>query len=294
VQQRRPSRSEQPTKGVGGLAVEAAAALIAVGARAGVAAARATAGRPLPEAVGRSLADHHVVERVIAELAADDRLAETVRRLVDDPEFRRVVLSAADSELAGEVVEHLLDNPAVEAALTRQTRTYADDLVDGVRARVGRLDDAASLPSARSATDYAGLASRGAAFALDALLVELGVLASASLLAVVTTLFGDIGPDWLVALLLASGTTVVAVTYFVAFWSLAGQTPGMRLLGIRVAREADRRPPGPARAVVRLAGLVLSIAVLFLGFLPAVFDRKRRGVHDMLAGTVVVRTAGAD
>ncbi len=37
-----------------------------------------------------------------------------------------------------------------------------------------------------------------------------------------------------------------------------------------------------------MIGLVLSIVPLFAGFLPVLFDRRRRGLADMLAGTVVV------
>jgi uncharacterized RDD family membrane protein YckC len=39
---------------------------------------------------------------------------------------------------------------------------------------------------------------------------------------------------------------------------------------------------------VRLVGLVLAVIPLFAGFLPILFDRRRRGIADMLAGTVVV------
>jgi len=40
--------------------------------------------------------------------------------------------------------------------------------------------------------------------------------------------------------------------------------------------------------VLRLAGLVLAALPLFAGFVPILFDDRRRGVQDMLAGTVVV------
>jgi uncharacterized RDD family membrane protein YckC len=40
--------------------------------------------------------------------------------------------------------------------------------------------------------------------------------------------------------------------------------------------------------VVRLIGLGLAIVPLFLGFLPVLVDARRRGLHDFLAGTVVL------
>ena len=75
--------------------------------------------------------------------------------------------------------------------------------------------------------------------------------------------------------------------YFVLFWSTAGQTPGMRLLHVRVRRPGGETP-SIARSLVRLVGLVLAIVPLFAGFLPVLFTDRRRGLPDFLAGTVVV------
>ena len=49
----------------------------------------------------------------------------------------------------------------------------------------------------------------------------------------------------------------------------------------------------PLRALVRLVALTLCAIPLFAGFLPILFDDRRRGFHDMLAGTVVVERPGA-
>jgi uncharacterized RDD family membrane protein YckC len=44
----------------------------------------------------------------------------------------------------------------------------------------------------------------------------------------------------------------------------------------------------PSAALLRFAGLILAALPLFAGFLTILVDDRRRGVHDMLAGTVVV------
>ena len=79
----------------------------------------------------------------------------------------------------------------------------------------------------------------------------------------------------------------MAGIYFVLFWSAAGQTPGMRLLRIRV-----RGPGGDSlsigRSLVRLVGLGLAIVPMFAGFVPVLFTERRRGLPDFLAGTVVL------
>jgi len=73
----------------------------------------------------------------------------------------------------------------------------------------------------------------------------------------------------------------------VLFWSSAGQTPGMRLLRLRL-----RGPTGNSlsvgRSLVRFVGLLLAIVPLFAGFLPALFTERRRALPDFLAGTVVL------
>ena len=50
-------------------------------------------------------------------------------------------------------------------------------------------------------------------------------------------------------------------------------------------------PPGFARSLLRLLGLLLAIIPMFLGFLPALVDDRRRALQDFMAGTAVVKTA---
>ncbi|HBX67811.1 MAG TPA: hypothetical protein DEH25_00005, partial [Chloroflexi bacterium] len=44
------------------------------------------------------------------------------------------------------------------------------------------------------------------------------------------------------------------------------------------------------RSLVRYVGYIVSIIPLFLGFFWILFDRRRQGWHDKLAGTCVVYT----
>jgi uncharacterized RDD family membrane protein YckC len=39
---------------------------------------------------------------------------------------------------------------------------------------------------------------------------------------------------------------------------------------------------------VRLVGLVLAIVPMFAGFIPVLFTKRRRGLPDFLAGTIVL------
>ena len=58
-------------------------------------------------------------------------------------------------------------------------------------------------------------------------------------------------------------------------------------MGVRVLSRTGRTL-SLWRAVVRTLGLALAIIPCFLGFVPALFDRRRRALPDYLAGTVVV------
>jgi uncharacterized RDD family membrane protein YckC len=70
----------------------------------------------------------------------------------------------------------------------------------------------------------------------------------------------------------------VTVLTLIAF----GQTPGMRMLGLRLAHPSQGQRLAPWRAVVRTALLCLLVPAL-------VVDADGRGLHDRLTDTAVVR-----
>jgi uncharacterized RDD family membrane protein YckC len=136
---------------------------------------------------------------------------------------------------------------------------------------------------------YAGIATRGIALAIDAAIANVIVLVVAALLGLIGSLVGDLDPNWLVAALAAAGWIIAVGGYFTLFWSTAGQTPGMRLMRLRVV-TASGEVPSFLRSLVRVVGLGLAIIPLFAGFLPVLFDSRRRALQDFMARTVVVYT----
>ena len=74
---------------------------------------------------------------------------------------------------------------------------------------------------------------------------------------------------------------------FVSFWSLIGQTPGMRFLSIRLDVDGSREI-GLGRAIKRLIAIPFSLVPAGLGFLAILASPTRRGWHDRFAGTEVV------
>jgi uncharacterized RDD family membrane protein YckC len=81
--------------------------------------------------------------------------------------------------------------------------------------------------------------------------------------------------------------TLLTTAYFVGFWSLAGQTPGMRLMRIVVVPESGTRI-GLWRGLRRMVGFAVCWLTLGLGFALVLVDDRRQGLHDKIAGTLVL------
>ena len=74
----------------------------------------------------------------------------------------------------------------------------------------------------------------------------------------------------------------------IVLWVSLGATPGKFLMGCHIIDLRSGRRPGPGRATLRYLGYLLSALPLGLGFLWVIWDRRRQGWHDKLAGTLVV------
>ena len=283
---------------------------------------RALAG-PLPEAIARSLVEHHVIERVVREVLASadfdaaidtalegDAAEKLVERVLSSPHTERLITEALDSRLTANLAERLvgspefeqllgrtMSSPAVRKAISEQTQSIGDEMIDSMRRSTFAVDDRIEARARRvfgkaprtpeTTGRYGGFASRGAALALDALLATVLFLIGAAVVVLVGRLAGGIGSGWLARFLAAFGFLLVEVVYFAGSWSATGRTLGMNLMGVRVIGPDDRTP-GLIRSLVRFAGLWLAIALLFLGFLPALADRRRRALQDYIAGTAVI------
>ena len=77
--------------------------------------------------------------------------------------------------------------------------------------------------------------------------------------------------------------------YFPYFWQKSGQTPGMRLMQIKVVRDADGGPLGWGAAILRWIGYYISGLVFYIGFIWIFIDKRKRGWHDLIGGTVVIK-----
>jgi uncharacterized RDD family membrane protein YckC len=133
----------------------------------------------------------------------------------------------------------------------------------------------------------AGVVSRALAGALDVLLI-LGIdfLVVYFTLQVCGLTFADFGI--LPRAPLAVFLMMLAVGYFVVF-TMCGQTLGQMATGIRVVADNSKHPPEVGRAMVRTLAWLLMLAPAGVGLLSVMIDGDRRGLHDRVAATRVVR-----
>ncbi|MRI35155.1 RDD family protein [Endozoicomonas sp. OPT23] len=76
---------------------------------------------------------------------------------------------------------------------------------------------------------------------------------------------------------------------FILFWHWKGATPGKMLIPMKVVDLKTGLPPSVKVSVIRYFSYFASMIPFFLGFAWIAFDRRKQGLHDKLAGTVVIR-----
>ncbi len=86
-------------------------------------------------------------------------------------------------------------------------------------------------------------------------------------------------------LLLSYIFPIVAV---VLFWIYKSATPGKMLTGTRIVDAKTGGRLGVGQCLVRYVGYFLASLPLFLGIFWIAFDKRKQGLHDKLAGTLVV------
>lgn len=178
--------------------------------------------------------------------------------------------------------------PAAEEEQMRDDVAHLRDAAAQAQARAAlRAGIADRIPGPVPVT-YVGIVSRGIGFTIDAAIINLVALVVAAATALITSVF-PLPHGVKVAIAAVGGVVYVlwVIGFFVAFWSGTGQTPGARVMDFRVVTSNKERLPA-RRALVRCGGVVLAALPLFLGFVPIIFDDRRRSLADYIARTLVV------
>lgn len=251
--------------------------------------------------------ESEAVERAMARVLEGPVVEEAVQGALESDAVKRALLEAMDSELVDEVwrrllaseeaqqlVERIAEAPEVRAAISAQGVGLLEDIGRTIGKIARRLDDTLEnvvrrllfRPRRAEPTGHAGGVSRGLAMLIDGVFVNLGFTAFAALVTLLFNAFGGNAKGGSV-FAIAFGSTawlVLGGLYLLAFWTLAGQTPGMRFVGITLSEHRVR----VRVAFRRLVGLGLSVLAFGLGFLGILFGERRRGWDDRLSGLDVL------
>jgi uncharacterized RDD family membrane protein YckC len=288
-----------------------AARLLGAGARGAGAVGRATGIDKAVEIAAEEAivgaVESEAVERALARVLQGPVLEEAVQGALDSAAVKKAILETLDSELVDEIwlrllagpqvqqlVERIAEAPEVRAAISAQGMGLLDDIGRQIDKVARDLDNTFERIIRRIffrrrrplPTNRAGVVSRGLAFLIDAVIINLSFTVLAGAATLIVTFFGGSG-EGVPRGAIAAGSVVwlgVVSTYLAGFWFLAGQTPGMRFLGIRLN---ERRLPF-RRAVRRLFGIGFSVITFGIGVLGIVFSEGRRGWADRMGGTEVI------
>ena len=153
------------------------------------------------------------------------------------------------------------------------------------------------LAAPYASAEYMGFWIRLAAFAIDriiAYLIAAGIAAAIGL----SRTSGDVDPavqqEVTVSLATINYSFLLLVwmiwtAYSTILTALRGQTLGKMLVGIQVVDSNGKIPPWYRVLLRELVGKFVAEAILWLGYIWIGFDENKRGWHDFLSGTHVVR-----
>ncbi len=136
----------------------------------------------------------------------------------------------------------------------------------------------------------AGFWVRVAAYLIDSMIlgIALAIIIVPIALATGKSLADPAAMGGLVILIQAVAAAV-SLGYILYFWSTSGATPGKRVMSLKIVREDGVEPMGVGKAFVRFLGYMVSGMTCYIGFIMVAFTKDKKGLHDMIAKTRVIR-----
>ncbi len=141
-------------------------------------------------------------------------------------------------------------------------------------------------PAARSQVAYGGFWIRLVAYIIDAILISLVMGAVGAVAG-----FNFFSPDMESYSSSANFVSLlIAWLYFALLESSErGATVGKMAMGLRVVSDQGQRLSF-LNATGRYFAKIISAIILCIGFIMIAFTDRKRGLHDMIAGTLVIKT----
>lgn len=247
---------------------------------------RALRSPAIGRAIERAMASHTEAAGLNSE-----ELAQVVKQALDSEAAEQAWAEVLDSDEVQMLIERIASAPELRAAIRAQSAGMLTDIGIRLTKETERLDDVMERITRRkdpdSETNQAGLVTRLTSFAIDVgLLFLVYSVASGVIASVVSFVFGT-------KLSLVGGFAIGVIGYLLAgsilviFWALAGQTPGMRLLAIRLTENGSNHVHLRC-AIKRLFALIISLLPLGLGYFWILRDPSRHAWCDTLTNTEII------
>lgn len=248
-----------------------------------------------------------VRSRTMAEVGISNFVEDSVTELTENAQVQMIVQQVIASQSTGvvtqileEIRERFVSLDLLLLNKLRREPVAAPDFRDAYVSQLAERRSRYLLPELNRslAGTYAGPLGRFAAFVIDLTILILAAGLISSFISATLALFGltDIVVSYLLSGRLVSSIILFLILmanflligfYFVLSWNLIGSTPGDLVMGLRVVKT-DGENVSFWRSFLRLIGAVVSAVFLFIGFIWALFDRRRQGWHDKVGGTFVL------
>ena len=126
--------------------------------------------------------------------------------------------------------------------------------------------------------EKAGAGTRLVSYIIDAIILWI-------IGAIVGLIFMALGTGYMAASIIVG--ILISLGYFTYFFG-NGQTPGMKVMKIKLCGTDGTYPIGYGKGFLRWIGMIISGLVIYIGFLWILIDKDKQGWHDKIAGTYVV------
>jgi uncharacterized RDD family membrane protein YckC len=137
--------------------------------------------------------------------------------------------------------------------------------------------------------EFAPHGARLISYILDSIILTIALIV---FFVIIAAVIGAAGSQSVAAVgvgVMIIGFLVISFGYFPWFWMRGGQTPGMKPFALYVVDDRTGGRISGGQAVLRVLGYIVNSIALYIGFAWILIDKRRRGWHDLIASTVVIK-----
>lgn len=132
---------------------------------------------------------------------------------------------------------------------------------------------------------YGGAGQRFVAALLDGIVVAV----AGGLVGMVLGLVGAGTQSVLSTVLSTVLSFIISIGYYVFYQKQATQTLGKKVMGLRVVDAQGNTPSLMTFFLREVIGKIVSAVILMIGYLMILWDGRKQGLHDKIAGTFVIK-----